>query len=632
MFFHSRPLLIALIGLTVLIELVPFLWPAAFINMHPVIGFSYDIVGSIIPLLTGLNLGVWYKERAKPPEFHAFIANQRQSPMTTYVSAVILGFTKTLTSWFSPKPSKNPDNFLNVEAPHKPSLMKRYTNLNSEIVRIGHILGLRHGVILQEGDMKYWTNTEVEYTSNTIRYLNEKLNHFEPQSEEQKWSAVKDVYRDSKSDQEHFASAGLVNSLLFSNTFRSKHQIIQSQLTRYQNDKPLYIASGWRDHDIGISFHKGYMVITNRGMRGISFEGSIVYKLAQQPDASDLKALQKIERLAILSYPANYHDVKLVLDKLKGEKVASFAQKPQKKGTCSFVNKLSSVEAQLCLVSLDHAGKLNDDNIRAYVQNSDNRTNYKEFTKEVRTSEMDRILLLIDDAEHSGNQEQLKVMVEIAYSVAEKIYLRNIIHPNMREYEVKQAIHFMSMVQKHKDLLNEFHQSDLSNLSWRLNRLSRIRSPRHKELIKSHWLTSTVQYHRCLIEKILDPNALIKQDHKPELGNIKSYELYAKAFNKKATSLSLSQRADLERVLRVVSRKLGEIEERSKTRAFSVSRFSLDIVGLYYNDIPKLMESQTKASQASLVLLEFINKDLYNTSQEIRQSCHDWKKPDTPRL
>lgn len=324
-----------------------------------------------------------------------------------------------------------------------------FSNASDESTRAGHIIGIT-GVIGSKKDQYLKTmlyEVESNWSSITIKYLNEKLSLYNPNEYQAEWAIIKSVFSETEKDVEKTA-----------NTSRQAITMCDEQLDRYNQGKPILICTGWSGHDFSVVFYKGYMIITNRGSGGTHNEGSIVYKLKNNLTATDINEIQMISHSHFT--PKNRQEIQSKLKSLAQEQVASFPQKPQKKGTCSYVNKLAAVEGMHCLLTLDKEQKLNDSEIRKYAANN-TRSAYKDFTRFCRQSEVERVLYLIEDAQSNQKHEQLSVMVNIAFKMIEKMKRKD---GSIQKFidETSNAEALLAKVLDHKSLLTAQNKACLS--------------------------------------------------------------------------------------------------------------------------------------------------------------------------
>ncbi len=319
-----------------------------------------------------------------------------------------------------------------------------------EAKRAGHIMGIKGGAAVKESPymQTFVAQTETSYNDITAQYVQEKLNLYTPESNKDEWAKIRKMFNQTATE-----------AKIITQNFKYLPGIAANQVKQYQANEPVHICSGWSGHHIGVSFYKGYLIVSNRGEGGVQNEGTIIYKLKRDITAQDLLALQRT-----LNEPGvKQADIQAKLSELQGPKIASFPQKPQKYGTCSYVNKIASTEALLCLLSLDKQNNLNDTAIGKYAANNQNRAEYKAFTNANRESEINRIIGLIEQASARKDDKQLAVMVNIAFSIALK-YQDVSDDPSKDKTQVNRANRLLQAISKHQAALTTDNKKQYQNL------------------------------------------------------------------------------------------------------------------------------------------------------------------------
>lgn len=340
-----------------------------------------------------------------------------------------------------------------------------YQGADLEAKRIGHILGIEGGAKIKPSEMAqtYIAPTEGNYNDITSKYILEKLNQYTPpESQKVQWGKIRAMFTHTEREAQSMLSEP-----------KSLPELAADQVKRYYASEPVFVASGWSGHHIGVTFYKGYMIVSNRGEHGDGNKGTIIYKLKRDIKPADLIELQQ----TIVSPGVSASAIQAKLAELQGAEVGSFPQKPQKYGTCSYVNKVAATEGLLCLLTLQGQKQLNDAAIKAYTENNTNRAAYKAFTDANRVSEVNRLVELINQAARGlGDKDQLAVMVNLAFSVAAK-YLRKNDDPVKSKVEAERANRLLQVMMPHQNLLTSANKAKYASLKQDIENRVAVQQP-----------------------------------------------------------------------------------------------------------------------------------------------------------
>ncbi len=165
---------------------------------------------------------------------------------------------------------------------------------------------------------------------------------------------------------------------------------------RYKNDEITNLIAGWFKHSIGLSLYKGFLILSNRGEGGDQDFGTKIYKI------EGLITQEWVRK--IIDKTLNGSELNTLLKRVVNlaKPIAIFPNKGQKHGTCSYVNILSSVEAQFCLLEAERLRKFTPAGIAQIAQQmtnplTRNQGEYKKLTAFNRFTEINDLTKDIND-------------------------------------------------------------------------------------------------------------------------------------------------------------------------------------------------------------------------------------------
>ncbi len=265
-----------------------------------------------------------------------------------------------------------------------------------DTIRPGHTLGLSNDILdLEKGDVagKHAFTFEANTDFNSQNYLLENMAAYESKLTNEKrdkeslfFAEIKDSFQSS---QNMYLGDGKLS-------WNASNQLMD----RYLDNKLTTFPSGWTGHSVSIVLYKGYLIYTNRGEGGDLTNNTKIYKLKNNAllnEATITKLLSNRlytrEKLEFMKTLETLVDV--------SNPLATLPSKAQKHGNCSYANKLSSIEAMLCLLQVNDINpNFTDEQIQAVVQsNIAQRDNglYKKFTRFARNHEINLIINQLPD-------------------------------------------------------------------------------------------------------------------------------------------------------------------------------------------------------------------------------------------
>ncbi len=247
--------------------------------------------------------------------------------------------------------------------------------------RVGHVLGLSKYIEFESQCRKFKFDPQGEYCEVSLNLL---MNHM-------------DAYRQANPSK--IANAifeALQHSYRLieyqSNAYRSGTEI--DFFERYKNKQLTFLSAGWSGHGVGLAFYGKYLIYTNRGQAGDRRFGSKIFEI-KNINLVNPSLFRNL--ISHLHSPSEFHAILETIIDLK-DPVAKFRSKPQKRGTCTYVNPKSSVEPMIVLLKAGpFASK--EKLLEVYLEEY-NRKKYKHFTTFTRNREIDELIVDMFYAKH----------------------------------------------------------------------------------------------------------------------------------------------------------------------------------------------------------------------------------------
>ncbi len=241
--------------------------------------------------------------------------------------------------------------------------------------RTGHVLGLSEAIKVNVQGRKFDFKFEPEggYRESSIKLLLDFLNQYQQSSRSLLFQKIYQALRTSyllMKFHDHFYKEG------------SEHQLY----AHYKSNQLTPIASGWHQHTIALTFYGKYLVLCNRGEAGDQRKGCKIYEIKNL-------ALINPDLFKKLTNPiTSPADFNAILEKIIDFKkpVAQFRCKGHKRGTCSFSNPKSMVEALIVLAQAEPFASKEE--LLKVVMGEDKRKKYKHFSNFMRNREIDELI------------------------------------------------------------------------------------------------------------------------------------------------------------------------------------------------------------------------------------------------
>lgn len=257
--------------------------------------------------------------------------------------------------------------------------IEKYTELAT---RTGHTLGLSDSdiTISFNGAKKTeFIKFEGSFSEISQTYLIEHLQNY--------------LETENPEDKQHFQTIYETFSFVH-DQYKNRQTAGKNLFDRYRKGEMTFLASGWSGHSVGITLYKGYLIYTNRGSGGDQLQGTKIFKL-RSPDQIDENIIAKIFNQQQSGDKQDLLDLLTQIVDLNAPLI-SFPSKGQKRGTCSYANHISSIEAMLALLAANEINPhFTDKQLTSIAESKIQKRetgSYKQFTRFARNQEIDRLI------------------------------------------------------------------------------------------------------------------------------------------------------------------------------------------------------------------------------------------------
>ncbi len=247
--------------------------------------------------------------------------------------------------------------------------------------RAGHVLGLSDYIEFESQGRKFKLDPEGEYTEVSLNLLKTQVDAFRKAFPSKANDAIFEALQHS---------SGLIEYQ--ANTYKKGTE--KDFFDRYKSNQMTFLSAGWHKHGVGLAFYGKYLIYCNRGHAGDRRYGCKIFEI------QDLKGVNEAlfrKLISHMDYPSEFH---AILEKIIDFKnpVVRFRSKPQKRGTCTYMNPKSSIEAMIVLLQ---AGPFaSHEMLLEIYQQEYYRRKYKNFTCFIRNREIDELVIDMFYANH----------------------------------------------------------------------------------------------------------------------------------------------------------------------------------------------------------------------------------------
>jgi hypothetical protein len=288
--------------------------------------------------------------------------------------------------------------------------------------RIGHVLGLTKKIKISCKGSEFLLEPEGNYNQLSLKLLLESLDDFRRrnpslvcdtiyeamQFSHDKMKQTDNIYQDGSEDE---------------------------FLTRYQANELTFISGTWKGHTVGLAFYGKYLIYCNRGQMGDQRFGCKIFEL-KDPSKIDAALFKKL--INQFNAPEDFFAILNTLVDLQ-KPVAKFRCKGHKRGTCSFVNPKSTIEAMIVLVQAGHHAT--KEKLLEVYRAEDKRRKYKHFTEFMRNREIDE---LIKDMFYAQDPDLIEFFAQLTMAIINEHHGKEI-HGKKRgfikdEHEILRAV------------------------------------------------------------------------------------------------------------------------------------------------------------------------------------------------
>ncbi len=261
--------------------------------------------------------------------------------------------------------------------------------------RIGHMIGLSDPIKVSVKGSEFSLKPEGNYNQLSLKLILEALDAFRQKSP----SEVCDIiYEAMKFSHDKMKQTD--------NIYQEGSEV--DLLARFKANQLTFISSGWIGHTVGLVFYGKYLIYCNRRQDGDQRFGCKIFELTD-PLSINAALFKKLTNE--IKTPEDFKAILKTLVDLQ-KPVAEFRCRGHKRGTCSFVNPKSAIEAMIVLVKAGHHAT--KEKLLEVYNAEFKRKKYKYFSDFMRNREIDE---LIKDMFYAQDSDLIEFFAQLTMAI-----------------------------------------------------------------------------------------------------------------------------------------------------------------------------------------------------------------------